>query len=166
MRVFTWDLESENLRRRAVQPTDAAPIEISRLLAEPSQVERVLDALVARLLEADDDCAVCIGLGGTPSPQVGTHQDDLIELFRAERDGRVRVTYARGRWQQVHFIGRLPSMDVAKGVRARLIAHGRTLAEGQRCRVESAGDGEMGLGEIVVFALVGIGPLFREGAET
>ena len=62
--------------------------------------------------------------------------------------------------------GRMPSMDVAKGVRARLIAHGRTLAQGQRCRVEAAGDGEMGLGEIVVFALVGTGPLFREGAET
>ncbi len=164
MRVFTWEMENEGARRTSVRPSDAEPPTVVRLPAEPSSIEWVLDAIIKRVLDDDVPCAVSVGLGGALSPRLGMHRDTLVELFRTERDGRIYVTYAQGRWQQVHLIGRMPTLDVAKGVRARLVAHGRSVAEGRPCQIDAAGDEGIIEDEVVVFALVGTGPLFAEEA--
>jgi len=165
MRVFTWEMGDEGARRSAVRPSDDEAPAMARLPSEPSGIEWVLGAIIERVLDDDVPCAVSLGLGGALSPRLGMHRDSLVELFRTERDGRIYVTYAQGRWQQVHLIGRMPTLDVAKGVRARLVAHGRGMVEGRRCRIDAAGDEGLIDDEVVVFALVGTGPLFAEEAE-
>jgi len=160
MRVFAWELDDHGAHRRAVRPAEEDGVELQRLPQEPSTIEQVLGALVRGLVDLDEPSALYLGLGETPSPRAGMHQDDLVEICRTCRDDRIHVTYAQGRWQQVHFIGRMPTLDVAKGVRARLIAHGRSLVEGHACDIDAAGHDEICGGEVTVFALVGTGPLF------
>ena len=162
MRVFTWKMEKEGARRTVVRPADGEAPSIECLPDQPSNIEWVLTAMINRLLDDELDSAVSIGLGGCVSPHVGIHRDDLVELFRMERDGRIYVTYAQGQWQQVHFIGRMPTLDVAKGVRARLVAHGQSLSEGRNCSVRVAGEEGLIGDEVVIFALVGSGPLFAQ----
>jgi len=161
MRVFAWEIDDEGARRRAVPPSKEDGVEVDRLPQSPSAIEEILGAMVRSLADPDEPSALYVGLGETPSPQVGVHRDDLVEICRTCRDGRIHVTYAKARWQQVHFIGRMPTLDVAKGVRARLIALGRTLVGEHPCEIGAAGHDEVCDGEVTLFALVGTGPLFN-----